>query len=90
VWCNYIFTALCEAEVEATSRGAYSWPVTFAEMNETIWCQYGGVGGSQEGTVATRDCDERGQWKDSNLTECATFSESTLGNISTVNDFYMQ
>lgn len=70
--------------MEVTSRGSYYWPVTSAEMNETISCQFGGVLGSSVGPVVRRQCDPRGDWIESNLTECASFSESTLRNISMV------
>lgn len=78
------FLALCEGEEEVIPQGTYFWPTISAEMNETISCQYGGVTESFIEPVAKRECDPRGEWLETNLTECATFSDSTLRNISMV------
>lgn len=79
------FLALCEPEVTSTSHGTYSWPVTRAEENVTISCQYGqALDGPLQTVVAVRECDERGEWIESNFEQCASFSDSTLQNISIV------
>lgn len=79
-------TALCEAEIMSSSYGYYNWPVTFAEDTMSIACQYGAASESSTPLVvmATRYCDPRGEWRESNFSECANFADSTLRNISMV------
>ena len=55
--------------------------MTRAEENVTISCQYGQ--GSLK-TVAVRECDERGEWIESNIEQCASFSDFILRSISMV------
>ena len=78
--------ALCEAEqVVDTSHGTYNWPVTRAEISITLSCQYGAAAeGSTVPAMATRQCDLRGRWSESNFSQCASFTDSTLRNISMV------
>lgn len=76
--------AFCEREEERVSRGTYEWRTISAEMNSNISCQYGGVMEDIFEPVARRECDPRGEWIETNFTECATFADSTLRNISKV------
>ena len=79
-----MYIALCKAEVEAVSRGTYVWPTISAELSENISCQYGRADESFVEPMARRVCDDRGEWMETDLRECATFSDSTLRNISMV------
>lgn len=82
---SYIVAALCEAERVSSSHGTYSWPVTVAEDSMSIACQYGAANfPSVTLAVARRYCDPRGEWRESNTSECATFTDSTIRNISDV------
>ena len=83
----YIIAAFCEAETVVSSHGTYIWPVTPAEVsNMSIACQYGAAIITDGGplAVARRYCDPRGDWEESNFTECASFTDSTIRNISSV------
>ena len=82
------YLALCQAEVDIVSKGTYMWPTISAELNETIRCQYGGATDSLTNPVARRICDMRGEWLESDFTECATFSDSTFRNISMVYNIF--
>jgi hypothetical protein len=39
--------------------------------------------------VARRYCDPRGDWRESDFTDCASFTESTIRNISNVGGAYL-
>ena len=71
-------------DYEHVPHGNYTWPRIAAELNFTMNCQYGGAIRGVQRQLARRSCDDRGQWKPTNFTECATFSESHLANLSNV------
>lgn len=50
----------------------------------TMNCQYGGLELGLAGQLARRLCDARGQWYQSDYSECATLTGSLLVNISVV------
>ena len=79
-----IFVAFCELNKEFTSHGTYTWPRTSAELYAISNCQYGGAVLELPGQMARRQCNPRGNWNESDLSECATFSNSTLRNITMV------
>ena len=80
----FLTLASCSAEREETSHGVYNWPLTSAEEKIDIYCQYGRSDIIYVNPMARRYCDEYGEWVTSNFTECASFSISTLRNISMV------
>ena len=78
--------ALCEEDlVVDAAYGSYNWTVAKAETKSFIACQFGAVNeNSALPVVAIRHCDLRGNWLETNFSECATFSKSTLRNILSV------
>ena len=76
--------AFCPYDVTNTMRGSYLWPVTNAEYVITFPCVYGTVAG---GHPARRNCSDRGVWIEEELSDCLTFSNSLLLNISNVCTF---
>ena len=76
-----LFPAFCPYDVTNTMRGSYQWPVTSAEGVITFSCVYGAVAG---GDPARRNCSDRGVWIEVELSNCLTFSNSLLLNISNV------
>ena len=58
--------------------------MTRAEENVTISCQYGQALDGSLKNVAVRECDERGEWIESNIEQCASFFDFFLRSISMV------
>ena len=84
--CTYVlvcvlFPAFCPYIVTNTTRGSYLWPGTSAEDVISFPCVYGAVAG---GGPARRNCSDRGVWIEVELSDCLTFSNSLLLNISDV------
>lgn len=73
--------AFCPYDVTNTLRGSYLWPVTGAEDVINFPCVYGTVAG---GHPARRNCSDRGVWIEVELSDCLTFSNSLLLNITNV------
>ena len=76
-----MISAFCPYDVTNTTRGSYQWPVTSAEDVITFPCVYGAVAG---GDPARRNCSDRGLWVEVEFSDCLTFSNSLLLNISNV------
>lgn len=71
-------TIHCAPEVTNSNRGQYVWPSTIAGMEQMIPCIAGASPGSGLSVaVARRICDNAGNWKDADDSQCRYISKTT-------------
>jgi len=72
-------TIYCPPEVTNSNRGRYVWPSTIAGTEQMIPCIAGGAPDLDGSIVASaqRICDEAGNWKDADASQCRYVSKTT-------------
>ncbi len=71
----------CPREQTLSSYGDYIWDSSDPESILNFTCKYNG---SNSNPVVMRICNERGQWKEVDYTQCWTKAEEMLSKISPV------
>jgi len=72
-------TVYCPPEVTNSNRGQYIWPSTIAGMQQMIPCIAGSAPDLDRSVVASawRICDDAGNWKDADVSQCRYISKIT-------------
>ena len=77
----YVLIAHCPEDLSMSSHGSYTWPRSNNTQNHSQPCVHGGL---SINVMATRRCNERGEWEAVDFIDCWTQSEFILNSIVSV------